>query len=70
MLEETTAKLLRQRQAELEGEEQERKRQREAFEKDHPNHGAPSDVLCLKIGGLRQDVLRRTLTEYEGSLLA
>ena len=65
-----TAKLLRQRQAELEGKEQELKRQHEAFEKDHPNHGAPSDVLRLNIGGLRRDVLRRTLTQYEGSLLA
>lgn len=62
--------LLRAREAALDERERELERLRASLEKEHPNHGAPSDVMRLNIGGgARVDVLRRTLTQFEGSLL-
>ena len=62
--------LLRKREAALQEKERDLERLRISLEKEHPNHGEPSDVLRLNIGGgARVDVLRRTLTQFEGSLL-
>lgn len=43
---------------------------KKSFEETNPAAGNPSDVLRLNIGGSRIDVLRRTLTSVEGSMLA
>ena len=62
--------LLQQRKKDLEQRENELKRAREAFEKENPSFGTPSDVLTLNVGGTCISVLRRTLTCVEGSMLA
>ena len=62
-------KLLAERERELEDREKEIKRLKKSLEKDHPNLGTPNDILRLNIGGTRIDVLRRTLTQIEDSML-
>jgi len=62
--------LLQQRKKNLEQRESELQRAREAFEKENPSLGTPSDVLTLNVGGTCISVLRRTLTCVEGSMLA
>jgi hypothetical protein len=43
---------------------------KQTLEKEGRCFGKPSDVLRLNVGGNRIDVLRRTLTSVEGSMLA
>ena len=62
-------KLLAQREKELEEREEEVKRLKKSLEKDYPNLGTSNDVLRLNVGGTRIDVLRRTLTQIEDSML-
>jgi len=62
--------LLRKRMQKLEEREKTFKRMKKAFEEENPALGNPSDVLRLNVGGTRIDVLRRTLTSVEGSMLA
>ena len=63
-------KLLREREAALEERERELECLRARLEQEYPNQGCPSDVIRLNIGGaVRVDVLRRTLTQFKGSLL-
>ena len=69
------ADLDKKRRDGLEERERELELQRAAFEEEKKLFGATkegrgSDVLCLNVGGKRMDVLRRTLTQVEGSLLA
>lgn len=62
-------KLLREREGALENRERELDRLKAELELEH-NFGQPSDVLRLSVGGTCFDVLRRTLTQVEGSMLA
>lgn len=63
-------KLLRKRKEALDAKEEELKILRKQLEEKHPCVGTPSDVLRLNVGGKRIEVLRRTLTSLEGSMLA
>ena len=63
-------KLLRKQKEALEAREKELGLAKKALEQEHPTLGTPSDVLRLNVGGTRMDVLRRTLTSIEGSMLA
>ena len=62
-------KLLRERAEQLDERERELKKMKKALE-ENPSLGKPSDVLRLNVGGTRIEVLRRTLTSVEGSMLA
>ena len=63
-------KLVRQREEGLLKREKELKRLQASLEAEHSNMGEPSDVLQLNVGGSCISVLRRTLTQVEGSMLA
>jgi hypothetical protein len=64
-------KLLRERADQLDQREKKLTLIREqALAEEYPTLGKPSDVLRLNVGGTRIDVLRRTLTAVEGSMLA
>jgi hypothetical protein len=72
-LEQTLKKLpdlMKQREKELERREQELREQKARLEEEYPNHGQSDDVLDLSIGGTPVSVLRRTLTQVDGSMLA
>ena len=61
--------LLKEREEALDERERELECRRSRLEQEYPSHGGPSDVLRLNIGGsARVDVLRRTLTQFQGSL--
>ncbi|KAL3905393.1 MAG: hypothetical protein SGARI_004486 [Bacillariaceae sp.] len=64
-------RLLKKRERDLEVRE-EAVRQEEKRLKEDPraNHGKDSDVVKLSVGGTPMSVLRRTLTQVEGSVLA
>jgi len=62
--------LIRQRVKQLEEREREAEELKRVIEQENPCLGHPSDVLHLNVGGTRIDVLRRTLTSVEGSMLA
>lgn len=69
------AQLDKKRRGHFEEREAALKRERKAFEEEKKLYGAKkegnaSDVISLNVGGTRMDVLRRTLTQVEGSLLA
>jgi hypothetical protein len=61
---------LRQRERELEDRERELEHREKALQLENPFKGTCSDVLRLSVTGTRMDLLRRTLTAVEGSLLA
>ena len=65
--------LNRRRRIQLDEREEALRRERKAFEEEKKIHGAGngkcSDVLHLNVGGTRMDVLRRTLTQVDGSML-
>jgi hypothetical protein len=63
-------KLLRKRKQALDAKEDELKLLRKQLEEKNPCIGTPSDVLRLNVGGKHIEVLRRTLTSLEGSMLA
>ena len=64
----------RKRQEELDEREKVLKKERKTFEKEKhifgAGNGCDSDVLGLNVGGVCTSVLRRTLTQVEGSMLA
>ena len=62
--------LIRKRLEQLEEREKEFEQMKKTFEEENPSQGYPNDVLRLNVGGSRIDVLRRTLTSVEGSMLA
>ena len=61
---------LRQRERQLNEREQELDQREKTLKQENPMLGTCSDVLRLSILGTKMDVLRRTLTSVEGSLLA
>lgn len=63
-------KLLREREKALDERERQLEHVRVLLEEKHPCSGEPSDVLTLNVGGTIISVLRRTLTQVEGSMLA
>jgi len=64
-------KLLKEREEALDQREKELEHWKATIEQDNPSAGRPGDVLRLNVGGsTRIDVLRRTLTQMEGSMLA
>jgi len=63
-------KLLQEREEALDDREKELKRLKKSLEEDYPTAGSPGDVLSLNVGGTRIDVLRKTITQIEGSMLA
>jgi hypothetical protein len=62
--------LMKKREQELERREEELKKLKTRLEEEYPNHGEADDVLDLSIGGTPVTVLRRTLTQIDGSMLA
>ena len=62
--------LFKEREEKLQQQERELKRLRYTLDKDYPDRGKPDDVLHLDIGGTPVNVLRRTLLQVEGSMLA
>jgi len=64
------ADVVRKREAALDEREGELKRLKKTLDEKHPNLGEPSDVIPLNVGGTCISVLRRTLTQIEGSMLA
>jgi BTB/POZ domain len=62
--------LLKEREKALDEREQELDKERAMFETEFPGRGTGSDVLGLNVGGTPTDVLRRTLTQIDGSMLA
>lgn len=62
--------LIRKRVEQLEEQEQQVKKLKQQLEEENPRLGEQNDVLSLNVGGARIDVLRRTLTSIEGSMLA
>lgn len=63
-------KLLKKRERELDKRELELKKMKTMLEQKHPRLGDPGDVLSLNVGGTKVQVLRRTLTAIEDSMLA
>jgi hypothetical protein len=61
---------LRQREKELDERERELDHQQKALKHDNPLLGKSTDVIRLNVTGTQMDILRRTLTSVEGSLLA
>jgi hypothetical protein len=64
------AELMKNREKDLEIREEELKKLKARLEEEYPNHGQADDVLDLNIGGTPTSVLRRTLTQIDGSMLA
>jgi hypothetical protein len=64
------AELMKNREKDLEIREEELKKLKTRLEEEYPNHGQADDVLDLNIGGTPMSVLRRTLTQIDGSTLA
>jgi hypothetical protein len=63
--------LLLSREKELKEREEEFERRLTRFDAEHPNAGRDTDVLELNVGGGCQvSVLRRTLTQFDESMLA
>ncbi|KAL3918826.1 MAG: hypothetical protein SGARI_007356, partial [Bacillariaceae sp.] len=62
--------LMKKKEQDLEQREAEIKKTEARLEEKYPNHGKESDVMNLNVGGACICVLRRTLTQIEGSLLA
>ena len=62
--------LFKEREEMLEKREQELKRLQATLDKDYPDRGKLEDILYLDIGGTPVNVLRRTLLQVEGSMLA
>ena len=61
--------LMKKKEKDLERREEELKKTEARLEEKYPNYGKESDVLDLNVGGAFISVLRRTLTQIEGSLL-
>jgi hypothetical protein len=61
---------MKKREQELERREEELKKLKVRLDEEYPNHGQSDDVLDLSIGGTPISVLRRTLTQMDGSMLA
>ena len=62
--------LFKEREEDLKKREKALGRLRASIEEEYPNIGKPDDVLSLNVGGTRLYVLRRTLTQVQGSMLA
>jgi hypothetical protein len=62
--------LFKEREENLDKREKDLERLKKNLEEEYPNAGEPGDVLHLDVGGTQVTVLRRTLTQVEGSLLA
>jgi hypothetical protein len=62
--------LFKEQEEPLDERERELKRLKVTLEQDFPGAGKPDDVLHLDVGGTHISVLRRTLTQVEGSMLA
>lgn len=62
--------LFKERERMLEKREKDLALLKKTLEEEHPNSGEPDDVLLLDVGGTPISVLRRTLTQVEGSMLA
>jgi len=65
-----TVDVLRKREAALDQRERELEKLKKSLDEKHPNLGEPNDVIPLNVGGTCISVLRRTLTQIEGSMLA
>jgi len=64
------AGLMREREEELDKRQKELEKMKVMLEEEHPNLGKAEDVLSLNVGGTYVSVLRRTLTQIEGSMMA
>lgn len=62
--------LMKKKEESLEKREKELQRLKASLEEEYPSLGKPGDVLRLNIGGSCISVLRRTLTQVDGSMLA
>jgi hypothetical protein len=62
--------LFKEREERLEKREKDLKRFQALLEKEYLNAGESDDVLHLDVGGTHISVLRRTLTQVDGSMLA
>ncbi|KAL3941591.1 MAG: hypothetical protein SGARI_000547 [Bacillariaceae sp.] len=62
--------LMKKREEELDQREKELDKAQARLEEKYPNYGKECDVVHLNVGGTPILVLRRTLTQVDGSLLA
>ncbi|KAL7537239.1 hypothetical protein ACHAWF_005703 [Thalassiosira exigua] len=63
--------ILQSREKDLKKREADFSRRVQLFEKENPSMGSDTDVIQLNVGGTTNiAVLRRTLTQFEGSMLA
>ena len=62
--------LFKEREDGLTKREKALERLKASIDEEYPNIGQPDDVMYLDIGGTPINVLRRTLTQIEGSMLA